>query len=138
MKKSGFTLIELMVAVAILAVLVMVGFGTYLRAQQRGLDARRQGDIKAFQNAMEQYFSLNEDYPADEAEAQAQFSSGVLPKDPVNADEYVYTFGYTAPGGGSGYCTCAKLILLSGNSADNACDFAGGGTKNYFCVTNLQ
>ncbi len=133
--KKGFTLIELMVAVAIIALLVMVGYGAYLRSIRRGQDTRRLGDMKAFQNAMEQYFAVNDStYPINDTQAGSQFPGGAVPVDPVNLGEFVYNRVYTS---GVTYCGCAKLVLpAAGNASNNTCTYAAGG--DYFCVSNLQ
>ncbi|MEK7546633.1 MAG: type II secretion system protein [Patescibacteria group bacterium] len=61
--KKGFTLIEILIVVAIIAVLasmVLVGFGP---AQRQGRDARRISDLRQVQNALELYYSKCGYYP---------------------------------------------------------------------------
>ncbi len=61
MKKSsparkifGFTLLELLVVISIIGILVAIGAASFSVAQRQGRDAKRRGDMKAVQNAMEQ------------------------------------------------------------------------------------
>ena len=54
-KQLGFTLVELMVVVAIIAVLTMMGVGGYANAMRRGRDARRKSDIQALSQALMLY-----------------------------------------------------------------------------------
>lgn len=63
MKKGGFTLIEILVVVAIISVLlgsVLVGLGP---AQRQGRDTRRISDLRQVQNALELYYSKCGFYP---------------------------------------------------------------------------
>lgn len=70
MKKNlGFTLIELMVTVAIIAFLTSVGIAIYADVQTKGRNAKRQTDIDAIAKAIEihradngQYQPLNVDW----------------------------------------------------------------------------
>lgn len=63
--RSAFTLLELLVVIGIIAVLVAIGTVSYRTAQIKARDAKRQSDLHAFQNAMEQCYSVNSfAYPA--------------------------------------------------------------------------
>lgn len=61
--KKGFTLIEILIVVAIIAILasvVLVGLGP---TQQAGRDARRLSDIREVQNGLELYYNKCGYYP---------------------------------------------------------------------------
>lgn len=59
----GFTLIEVLVVVALLSVLVMVGVANFSNSSASARDAQRQADLKNLQNAIETYRSQNGRYP---------------------------------------------------------------------------
>lgn len=60
----GFTLIELLVVIVILALLSMIGLASFTNTQKRARDAKRKGDLKSIQNALEQYYQENSyNYP---------------------------------------------------------------------------
>ena len=129
--KGGFTLLELLIVIAIIGILVAMGTASYSTAQKRARDSKRQGDLKAIQNAFEQYYSKNNgNYPSS-CSVDTAYLPGDIPKDPKTQTSY--TGSCTT----SSYCICAKLETSGeGNSAAN-CDFAGS-PKDYFCVNNLQ
>jgi prepilin-type N-terminal cleavage/methylation domain-containing protein len=60
----GFTLLEILVVVAILAVLVSIGAASYQRAQKNARDNRRAQDLAQVKIALEQYFEDHHYYPA--------------------------------------------------------------------------
>lgn len=68
MKKSvsklGFTLIELMVVIIVLAILVAIVVVQYNGAQGRARDTDRRADISNIAKGLEQYYDDNGSYPA--------------------------------------------------------------------------
>jgi len=62
-KSKGFSLIELLVVITIIGILIAAGTVSYTKAQQKGRDAKRKSDLKAIQQALDQYFSQNGKYP---------------------------------------------------------------------------
>ena len=123
----GFTLLELLVVISIIGILVAMGAASFSVAQKQGRDARRRGDMKSYQNCMEQaYVSDNSVY--DGANSGACATSI---KDPTSP-----TKNYVLTPAAASYCGCAVLDNGKGNS-DAACASFGTGTTN-FCVKNLQ
>lgn len=73
-KKAGFTLLELLVVISILAILITLALSSYSTAQKKGRDAKRKSDIKEVQSALEQYYSIcGYNYPTP----SGFYSSGV-------------------------------------------------------------
>ena len=64
-KKSGFTLVELLVVMSILGVLATLIAGGFRSAQVRGRDATRKGDLKEISNSLELFYQDYGRYPAD-------------------------------------------------------------------------
>lgn len=54
-KKAGFTLMELIIAMAILAIITSSLLGGYMSSQKKARDAQRKSDLKQIQNALEAY-----------------------------------------------------------------------------------
>ncbi|OGG10240.1 hypothetical protein A2154_04955 [Candidatus Gottesmanbacteria bacterium RBG_16_43_7] len=134
-KRNGFTLLELLIVISIIGILVAIGAASYSSAQKKARDSRRTGDMKAVQNALEQYFSVGNVYPtsANCTEVNtAEYLPAGFPSDPKPAPYIQYNYSCTS----STYCVCAEVEGGKGNSTTNACVFAASG--NYFCVKNLQ
>ncbi len=131
-KDQGFTLIEMLIVVAIIAVLasvVLVGLGPTRRL---GRDARRITDLKQAQNGLELYFNKCGYYPgtaqalspcgaystiltwAELTSALTGSNLGIsnVPSDPTAGSNYIYG----ASAGGTSYVIGAALED-AGNSA---------------------
>ncbi|MBI2009966.1 MAG: type II secretion system protein [Candidatus Chisholmbacteria bacterium] len=139
---TGFTLVEVLVVMGLIAILGSLLFGNFLKSQRRGFDAQRQGDLKTIQNAFEQYYVANDGvYPVNDTEGGSEFPGGNLPLDPrdknqATGDAYEYIIEY---GVGDGYCACARLEEVDGNASDvpsgYECQFGDGPWQ---CVENVQ
>lgn len=86
-KRSGFTIVELMVAVAIIVILSTIAFSTYSSTQKAGRDAKRRGDIDAVAIALE----ANKTSSGYIDMAGSQFTSGNIPNDPNSTGVTVTT-----------------------------------------------
>lgn len=63
--KNAFTLIELLIVVAIIGILAAIAVPNFLNAQLRAGIARVQADFKAIDTAMQSYMLDNNDFPPD-------------------------------------------------------------------------
>lgn len=60
---AGFTLIEVIVVLGVMALLAVVTSIEYVNIQQRGRDAERKNDTMLVADALEKYFAKNGEYP---------------------------------------------------------------------------
>lgn len=128
--KRGFTLLELLIVIAIIGILISIGVVSYSSAQKKSRDSRRTADMKAIQNAWEQYYADNSgSYPAS-CTISATYLPAGLPTDPKS------TLAYASTCTASTYCFCAGMEV-SGSNANSSCNYSAG-TKTHFCVSNLQ
>ncbi len=138
MKRLGFTLMEMLIVIAIISILISLGIVSFSSAQKKARDSKRRADMKAVQNAWEQYYADNDGvYPAT-CSVPVNYLPAGLPIDPKNSSPYVYDFssGHCAA---SSYCFCALLESGTGNAQSAAsgstCSYGSG---SYYCVGNLQ
>ncbi len=84
---KGFTLMELIVVMAILAIVTVGLYGNFTSSQKKGRDAQRKSDLKQVQNALETYANdHNGLYPDDDSGTIAGLDWGAEFYDPDNAD----------------------------------------------------
>ncbi len=56
--ERAFTLLEMLIVIAIFSILVGMGTVSYSTSQKKARDAKRKTDLRAIQNALEQYYSI--------------------------------------------------------------------------------
>ena len=119
-KQKGFSLLELLVVISIMGILIALGTVAFSTVQKKGRDSRRRADIKAMQDAFEQFYGANGVYGtctlmADYDGGSGAIMPGGLPTDPKNSGDYIYntTAGCTAD---VGYCVCAQMESSVGNA----------------------
>src|SRR3989338_1480589 len=87
---QGFTLVELLVVISIIAILSVVGVTIYSGVQKNARDARRKADVESISNALEVHYNdtgcgaaAATTYCAvTAANASILFAKGVIPTNP--------------------------------------------------------
>ena len=108
---SGFTLVELLVVISIIAILSVLGISLFGGVQQRARDTERRSEINAIKDALEQRFdAASGTYPGP---LQATwFANGVIPNDPTDdGDPLTTDDDYTGVPAvaAAGFTICATL-----------------------------
>jgi prepilin-type N-terminal cleavage/methylation domain-containing protein len=75
LSRSAFTLVEILVVMAIIGILATLGTSSFLSARLRARDAERKSDIGQIQRSLELYYSDYTEYP-DESVITPLLSSG--------------------------------------------------------------
>jgi len=101
---KGFTLVELMVVIAVLGMLSAIVMTVLSDAQRDAKDKRRVADLQQLQKALELYYVDHRSYPKQSEfangnvatnpvfqELMAPYMKGV-PRDPINNDTYFYYY----------------------------------------------
>ena len=79
---KGFTLIEILIVVAIIAILASIAIPNYLAAQTRSKVSRARAELLTFATALESYYVDNNDYPPDTDHGSGNWQS-IYPWIPV-------------------------------------------------------
>jgi prepilin-type N-terminal cleavage/methylation domain-containing protein len=113
-KTQAFTIIELLVSVAIIAILTAVSILGLQGVRKTGQDTKRLSDIREVQVALETYKSVHGTYPEDITWLVPGFLSTV-PVDPTgDAANYIYSVQYD----GKSYCFTVTGVFSSKKQTD--------------------
>lgn len=129
---KGFTLMELLIVIAILGILAVLVSGNLINSLKRGRDAKRKEDLQQIQKAIEMYYEDTKYYPPVN---EVGFGSALkhpdpaigktymqkLPKDPMSA----YTYQYFVDSVSGGTDNAYRIYSILENNQDE-----GPGTKN--------
>ena len=106
MKNKGFTLLELLVVISLLAILATIIINSFTNTLKKGRDSRRKQDLEEISKALELYNDDNSSYPASlswgnpmsDPDTPAKFYMRKIPQDPSNSGglTYYYQTGTTA------------------------------------------
>lgn len=161
MKHKGFTLVELILVMALVAILALLIIGNFNATLKKGRDARRKNDLSQIQKTLELYYEDNRTYPvfADNDifgkklctghTASATTACAVTettymvrtPQDPNSA----YTYRYEPSVSGSSYYLYAYIendldqssgVSISGFTTNEKCDAAKTITNCRYAVSS--
>lgn len=62
---KGFTLVEVLITVALVGVLAMIGITQFAYYRQKGYNSMAVSDLKNTKTVLEAYYAANQYYPAD-------------------------------------------------------------------------
>lgn len=140
-RKNGFTLIEILVSVTIIAILTVIGVVSYTALTKRSRDAKRKSDLEQVRSALDMYRSDNGFYPPTSTtfDTLDTLSNSLvptyapsIPTDPkstsTNTIPYYFEVIGTPPNFYS-YCICAELESESGK---NECGVTPISNCNYY------
>lgn len=159
-QKEGFTLIELMVVVAIIGILMASGILAFSGAQRNARDAKRIADLHAIGTALEQYYADNNGvYPTSLANSTNNMlvqnfigqyfptESAPISNGNTNPQE-IGTYYVNTNATGSRYCVYMRIYFGSSGlentsrlnctgSSAGVCTFTTSSPTTY-CVQNRQ
>lgn len=128
MKKSGFTLTELLVTISIITVILTIALSSYNTTTKQSRDTKRKNDLEQIRAALEMYKTDYGYYPAVNTggfDVASNLTSSltttyvaVIPSDPLSSQGYLYVALNPVNSQYYGYCLCAQLET---QSASNSC-----------------
>ena len=109
-RKGGFTLVELMVVVAVIAILAAISMPQFLSAADRARNAKETADIQIIKNATQLYMiDKNVDTPPT---VENLYKEGYLTEHVKTAKDKEYTITYEVVNGGT-----AKAVVVKAPDA---------------------
>ena len=109
-RKGGFTLVELMVVVAVIAILAAIAMPQFLSAADRARNAKETADIQIIKNATQLYMiDKNVDTPPT---VENLYKEGYLTEHVMTAKDKEYTITYEVVNGGT-----AKAVVVKAPDA---------------------
>jgi len=124
--KKAFTLIELLVVIAIIGILATVSIISLTNARAKSRDAKRAGDMKQIQTALELFFNDKNRYPTID-----EFNSGSIFSTSTNATSTYMQIIPSAPTPADGSCTSdqnAMAYIQNENGNSYTISFCLGNT----------
>lgn len=127
-RETGFTLIEIITALGIIAILVAIAYPNYMEYLVKTRRADAQGALMSLANAMERYYTQNNTYVG------ATLGNGggdIFPAQaPIDGDKKYYNLSIIAPTGTS-YTLRAAPIANGGQSADGLLELDSTGARRW-------
>lgn len=127
--KKGFTLVELLIVIAIISLLVAVVAASWSSLKAKSRDTKRVADIKAIQDALGLYNTTVQRFPvstdvlvltgsdAVSLELISSNSIPAMPRDPLNSAPYQYSYQTDADGSTYAVTYYLETNSISGKSA---------------------
>lgn len=136
-RQKGFTFVELLVVITIIAILATAVTSAYSTIQKRSRDSRRKSDMTVMKGALEELFTATGAYDTTCSDASG-YLQGSWPTDPRTG--VAYTSSYCDA---DSFYLCADMeINGTGNATTKATNANGAslawGAGNYYCVANSQ
>jgi len=128
--QRGFTLIEVLVAATIIAVLTSIGVVSYQAANRRARDAKRKADLEQIRAALEMYKADSNWYPSgswiDVSGLPITGYLSPIPSPPKTGEVYYYNAANPSDGHYYGYCLSSKMEGSITNPS-SSCTYSGSG-----------
>lgn len=133
-RSKGFTLIEILVAATILAVLAAAGFVSYTNSTRKARDSRRLNDIEQARQALEMYRADYGYYPTSSSDATFIGASLYMPFWPTGPQSDTYVYTATDLSGGRYYGYNLKSYLEVENPTDTCTVSGNCPDVNHVCT----
>ncbi|MCX7721278.1 MAG: type II secretion system GspH family protein [Dictyoglomus thermophilum] len=134
-RERGFTLIELMVVIVIIAILAAVALPNFMGATERARESAVRSAVKTIQTALEMYATDNQGYYPDSIytlkTSGNYLPGGAFPKNPATNEEYNFS-------GGNASSEDAYKITYSVSTDHSAYTITGYGKDNQKIIIQVS
>ena len=113
--KKGFTLVELMIVITVIAILMTIAVASFTRVQKQSRDTKRKGDMRTIATALQAYFTENTAYPGILGSLTPTYIP-VVPVEP-SGDTLVGFYSYSQSGNTNIFSICAGLEAVAGGAS---------------------
>jgi general secretion pathway protein G len=125
-ERKGFTLLELLVVISIIALLIAMGITSFTTVQKKARDSKRKSDVKEIQQALEQYYSVcGYKYPTP----TTTYYTNINCSSPAISIMPTVPFDPRATPYSCSSCTSTTYTVCAALEAE---------TPNTFCISNQQ
>lgn len=111
--KKGFSLVELLVVIGIIAVLSAILMPNFMGAREKAKDSERIQDLNTMKTALRMYYNDNQAYPVGTGVTLGAGFTGYMP----SAMNLGFTYSYNQTNGGDGFVLCVGLESRGGDQA---------------------
>lgn len=143
--ESGFTIIEVVLVLAIAGLIFLIVFLALPQLQKSRRDTQRKNDVGRFMAALETYSGNNNgNYPANASQTSTMVSgylsaSGSVFKDPTTGSDYTVSFGNGAGAPGASLTIGTVIYRRNASCGTTEGTFAGGGgTRKVAAMTAVE
>lgn len=118
MQNKGFTLIEVLIVIAIIAILGTLFINVSTISTKKARDASRMSSLKQYQNALELFANKNNGFYPSRGTTQASTTLCVTDlkltgcsEDPKNSSDATFVYDYQSDGSGGGVIDGTQYVL---------------------------
>ena len=131
-KNKGFSLVELMVVISIIATLTAILLPNFVGARDRARDTQKIQDLESMKNALRSYYNDYQSYPSGTGSTLATSFSTYMP----GISDLDYSYRYYVGDGGESFNVCVDLDSGQGNDDINSQKKCGAETTGV-CGMNI-
>ena len=133
--QKAFSLVEIMVAIAIVAIIAAIGASSLSAIQKTGRDTQRQADLRAIQAALQQYYADVNKYPGALTSGSALNDCTGRTTDPVCVPSKTYLSKVPADPFGVAYY---YRPVISATRIGDSCSATVGTCHYYLLCTKME
>ncbi len=117
--RKGFSLVELLVVISIIAVLTAVTLPNFLGAREKARDSQRIQDLSSMKSALRIYYNEKQAYPTGTNTQLDNTFSSYFPA--ITNIGYTYSYSQTNNGDGFVLCVNTEARNLEGGFSQSKC-----------------